>query len=264
MECVIKQPKDASDEEAIGRFKREVRITEGLAHKNIVLILGSDLEANPPWYAMPKAIMNLDQLLQESHGEELIWIFEEILGAISYAHSEGVIHRDIKPSNILIFRTKDQQLYSCVSDFGIGRFVDRDTVTLTQTDINLGTYHYMAPEQEVNAKDVDTRADIYSLGKVLYAILTGELPRIPLDFTHGSLPRKFVPLIQKATQNSADARYQTVASLADAFRALNTREADFINSSEEVNALVARIESAETDIPQLVFGVGRSTLSEFG
>ena len=252
LECVIKQPIDASDEESSQRFKREVRIMKNLVHKNIVPILGSGLDAKPPWYAMPKAIMSLDQLLKESHGEELSWIFEEILGAICYAHSEGVIHRDIKPSNVLIFRTEDQQLYSCVSDFGIGRFVNRDTVTLTQTDINLGTYHYMAPEQEINAKDVDERADIFSLGKILFAILTRELPRTPLDFNHSSLPRRFVQLIQKATQSAPDARYQTVASLLDAFGDLNTPEAGFINSSEEVNALIASIESVETDMPQLV------------
>ena len=80
LECVIKQPIDASDKESSQRFKREVRIMKNLVHKNIVPILGSGLDAKPPWYAMPKAIMSLDQLLKESHGEELSWIFEEILG----------------------------------------------------------------------------------------------------------------------------------------------------------------------------------------
>ena len=251
-ECVIKQPKDDSDAEAIDRFRREVRITDGLAHKNIVMILGSNLESTSPWYAMPKATMTLDQLLQESHGEELIWIFEEISEAICYAHSEGIIHRDIKPSNILIYENEDNQRYSCVADFGIGRFLSRDTVTLTRTDIIMGSLYYMAPEQETNTRDVDERADIFSLGKILYAILTGELPRTPLDFNQSSLPRRFVPLIQKATQSAPDARYQTVASLVDAFKDLNTPEVGFINSSEEVNALIANVESAGTDIPQLV------------
>ena len=252
LECVIKQPMDASDEDAIGRFRREVRIMEKLEHKNIVPIIESDLDANPPWYAMPKAMMSLEQLLQETHGKSEIWIFEEVLQAIGYAHSEGILHRDIKPSNILIFQDEDYRRYSCLADFGIGRFVNRDTVTLTQTDRPMGTYLYMAPEQETNAKDVDERADIFSLGKVLFAILTGEPPRTPLDFNPSSLPRRFVQLIQKATQSAPDARYQTVASLLDAFGDLNTPEAGFINSSEEVNALIASIESVETDMPQLV------------
>ena len=128
----------------------------------------------------------------------------------------------------------------------------RDTVTITQTDLPLGTYHYMAPEQETNANAVDGRADIFSLGKILYAILTGEIPRTPLDFNHSSLPRKFIPLIQKATQSAADARHQTVDSLVDAFKDLNAPEAGFINPSEEVNTLIASIESAETDMPNLV------------
>ena len=252
LECVIKQPIDASDEDAVSRFKREVRIMEKLQHKNIVPILASDLEANPPWYAMPMAMTSLGQILQETHGESEIWIFEEVLQAIGYAHSEGILHRDIKPSNILIFQDNDYRRYSCVADFGIGRFVNRDTVTLTQTDLGIGSFPYMAPEQATNARDVDERADIFSLGKLLYQILTGALPTTPLDFNHSSLPRKFVPMIQKATQGTSDARYQTVASLVDALRDLSNAEEDYTNPSEKVKALIASIESADTVMPLLI------------
>ena len=232
LECAAKYlvPKSIDDEV---RFNRELRIMNQLSHKNTVPLLESKSSNGKIAIIMPRALMNLEDLLEDRHGEDEAWIFEGILEGISYAHSEGVIHRDLKPSNVLIYKDADNEYYPCVADFGIGRFIDRDTFTLTQTNVAMGTYDYMAPEQRIDAQKVDERADIYSLGVILYEILTGCAPQSPLDLGHNALPRKFVPFIQKATQLDANNRYQSVDELLVEFRTLISNSYEYSHSAVE-------------------------------
>ena len=120
--------------------------------------------------------LNLRRLLDTGKllPEEALAIVPQICDALQYAHDAGVVHRDIKPENILM----DSRGRVKIADFGLAKLVGREVpdVTLTGEGQVMGTPHYMAPEQFEHPKDVDHRADIYSLGVVFYQMLTGELP----------------------------------------------------------------------------------------
>lgn len=171
---VLNQPEKDED---VGRFEREVKLQRSLNHPNIVHIIGRNLSVSPPWFIMELADDNLEGILNDIIGREsiVIGIFRQILAGISHAHQNGVIHRDLKPQNVLIFK-KGQEFEAKVGDFGIARIDPRDTATLTGTSDILGTIQYSAPEQFTAAKKADHRADIYSLGKLLCEMLTGEIP----------------------------------------------------------------------------------------
>lgn len=114
----------------------------------MVPILGVKLDAEPPWFAMPRANMSLrDHLNRHGGDEESVWIVQEIAHGLQHAHENGVIHRDLKPENVLFFSDEDNEPYVAVSDFGLGRLISRDSPSLTDTNIRMGTVEYMAPEQ---------------------------------------------------------------------------------------------------------------------
>ncbi len=201
--------KEDHEEEDVRRFKREVRIQSQLKHKNIVPILDMDLEASLPWFVMPKAYFNLEEYLKKNHGEKQIPLFLQIAEGVSFAHSKGVIHRDLKPLNVLLFPNQEGKgLFPTISDFGLGKFIDRDSPSVTLSNFPIGTIGYVAPEQWEDAKSAREPADIYSLGKLLYQILSGKSPYPTLDFD--LIPRKFFYLINKATHSDPKQRYQSV------------------------------------------------------
>jgi len=206
--CALKQLQKSVGEKEHKRFEREVRMQAQLRHPNVVPIIASNLGDNPPWFVMPKALYSLREYLQQHKGEEELWVIFEIVAGIEHAHKNGIIHRDLKPENILFFIDKDKRLYTAVSDFGLGRFVSRDSPTLTQTNIRLGTVEYMAPEQYADTKNVDCCTDIYALGKIMYEVLTGEIPYPTMDIT--KIPMKFAYIVQKACHPDRNLRYQSV------------------------------------------------------
>ena len=120
--------------------------------------------------------VNLRQLIESRRltPREALGLMPQICEGLEYAHAEGIVHRDIKPENILL----DQKGRVKIADFGLSKLLDPapQAVQLTQADHVLGTMHYMSPEQLENPLAVDCRADIYSLGIVLYEMITGELP----------------------------------------------------------------------------------------
>ncbi len=194
------------------RFEREVRIQSKLSHDNILPILACDLDADPPWYAMPLAPGSLaDEMATLSfETERLLYIFRQILEGMKYAHGNGVIHRDLKPENILLFPND----IVAISDFGLGKRIDPDTLstkTLTYTGDGLGTIAYAAPEQIRNFKSADGRSDIYSLGKILYEALTGDTP-FP-DLQIGSVEDRYRYIVAKCTDLDPEKRYQTIDEL---------------------------------------------------
>lgn len=162
---------------AIGpdRFLREIRTTANLRHPHIVPLFDSGDANGLLWYAMPlvEGESLQDRLAREGQLglDQALRLAREIAGALAYAHERGVIHRDIKPGNILL-----ESGHAVVADFGIAGAVSvAGGERLTQTGMIVGSPAYMSPEQASGA-DAEARSDLYSLGCVVYEMLTGQPP----------------------------------------------------------------------------------------
>jgi hypothetical protein len=159
------------------RFAREARAMARLSHPNIAAVYEHGKAG--PWSFLVLEYVdgeNLRRVLRTrsvSPAEALRWV-GEICAALQYAHEQGVVHRDIKPENVLV----DAKGRVKVVDFGLAKLLGGKPGegTLTGSQQQLGTWHYMAPEQYERPQSVDHRADIYSLGVVLYELLTGQVP----------------------------------------------------------------------------------------
>lgn len=160
----------------IKRFEKETASLAAMNHPNISAIIDRGHHANA-WYFVMEYIdgPSLRQKINAGKMDmvSLLDTFGVLCSAMAHAHRRGVIHRDLKPENILF--TKDGVLK--VVDFGLANILDdQRRWELTRTKVSMGTVNYMAPEQRRDAKHVDHRADIYSLGVMMYELLAGELP----------------------------------------------------------------------------------------
>ncbi|GEM00726.1 serine/threonine protein kinase [Halolactibacillus halophilus] len=163
----------ANDDDFIRRFHREAQNATSLSHPNIVTIYDVDDE-NDIYYMVMEYVngMTLKRYIQlhaPLDPEEAVMITAQIAEAIQHAHDHHIIHRDIKPQNILM--TRDKQVK--VTDFGIALALS--STSMTQTNAVLGSVHYLSPEQARGGL-ANTKSDIYSLGIVLFELLTGRLP----------------------------------------------------------------------------------------
>jgi len=210
-------PPQVSAEPAFAeRFAREARALARLSHPNIVTVF--DLgQSGPLYYFLMEFVdgVNLRQLLQ-SHRltpPETLGLLPQICEALEYAHGEGIVHRDIKPENILL----DQKGRVKVADFGLSKLLQPGPkdLQLTQSSQVLGTVHYMAPEQLEKPLEVDHRADIYSLGVVLYEMLTGELPlgRFELPSKKAAVDSRLDELVLRAMQRNPGRRCQQASEI---------------------------------------------------
>ena len=159
------------------RFAREARALAKLNHPNIVSVFDFGQTGGHCWFLMEFVDgRNLRELLRTKTltAREALGIVPRVCDALQFAHDEGIVHRDIKPENILL----DKKGRVKIADFGLAKLVGKDAsdFSLTATGMTLGTPRYMAPEQFDKPQEVDHRADIYSLGVVLYEMLTGEVP----------------------------------------------------------------------------------------
>jgi TolB-like protein len=158
------------------RFLREIELAAGLTHPHIVPVYDSGDAGGRLYYVMPYVEgESLHERLARDRRlpvDEAVRLAREVADALDYAHRRGIIHRDIKPENILL-----EEGHAVVTDFGIARAVSTaGGERLTQTGSPIGTPMYMSPEQAAGELDIDGRADIYSLGCVLFEALTGVPP----------------------------------------------------------------------------------------
>jgi serine/threonine-protein kinase len=170
----VMEPKLAT---ALGaeRFLREIDVARSMVHPLIVPVRDSgDVEGNL-YYVMPyvegESLFERLQRERRLPPGEAIGIARDLASALGYAHSRGVLHRDVKPENVLLAGGR-----ALLADFGLARAIGADYTRLTETGIVVGTVHYMSPEQLREDRNLDQRADIYSLGAVLYEMLSGEPP----------------------------------------------------------------------------------------
>ncbi len=173
-------PNISHDENIVSRFQREITIMERLKHPHIVRNYGGGMLDGLYFYAMQLLEHgNLKQRIEKSG--PLTWqqtaaYAAQIASALQHAHNHGIIHRDLKTSNL--FFDKSGKLL--LGDFGIAR--DTHDADITDTGITVGTYAYMSPEQICGDKAITGKADLYSLGCVMYEMLTGKPPFAGTNF----------------------------------------------------------------------------------
>ncbi|MCK4413843.1 MAG: SUMF1/EgtB/PvdO family nonheme iron enzyme [Candidatus Eisenbacteria sp.] len=188
--------------EGIERFLREAETVAGLNHQSIVQVLDVG-EGEGRHFIVMEWIEgeDLGQILEEEGAWDLtraLPLLRQVFQAVSYAHRHGVVHRDLKPSNILV----TQEGLAKIVDFGLARMATESD--LSKTGHGLGTLAYMPPEQRRDAKRADHRSDIYALGKMVYHILTGQVPD-PVD--PEALPEAIRPAVMKSLKPDPSDRW---------------------------------------------------------
>ncbi|MEW5740248.1 MAG: serine/threonine-protein kinase [Myxococcota bacterium] len=210
----------AKDEQFVGRFEKEAAALATLRHPNIVSIVDRGKSSNTYYLVMEFVDgQSLRERMRspDFDAQRALVTLLQVTRAIDYAHQRGVIHRDLKPENILF----DEQAGDIpkVTDFGLAGFdekagqVERN---LTQTHVSMGTASYMAPEQAVDAKSADARADVYSLGVMLYECLTGELPVGTFDppsVRKPGLDKRLDGIIARCLKPAPEDRYASAGAL---------------------------------------------------
>ena len=202
----------ALDPETVARFERELRLMSDLSHPHVMPVLASGTdERHGLWYAMPIARGSLaDELGNNMEQGDIVAVMRQICAGLAYIHGEPILHRDLKPENVLRTQTGTW----AISDFGLARAVAESTVRLTVTAETMGTPFYTAPEQWKDAKRVDKRADIYSAGKILQALVTGGTP-VDDDVPAGKLRA----VIQRAISQDPQRRHTSATDLLAAIEA---------------------------------------------
>lgn len=242
-----------TDDEKASRFVKEAQAAANLIHPNIVRVYDFGLEEELVYYVMefaPKGTLK-DRLAADFRlsEEETIDVGLDICRALIEAESKAVVHRDIKPDNIMVAEDGSYKLV----DLGLAKDLNQDITRvgeLTTKFSGLGTPAFMAPEQAVNAKGVDNRADIYSLGIVLYQAATGLLPFnsgdirelfrmhaevLPLapNMKNRSLSPAFSEVVLRALSKLSSQRYQTAREFYQALEHLKKNPQTATNDLDE-------------------------------
>jgi serine/threonine-protein kinase len=235
----VLHPELLSNPEIVGRFRREMRLTAQLAHPNIVRTLDTHLNGNLHYFAMEYIEgTSLESLVGQSGPLAMAracdYVRQAALG-LQHAHERGLIHRDIKPANLLV--TKSESVVK-VLDLGLARLQPTSAVQLSSHSLTpkgsmIGTVDYLAPEQARNAKSVDSRADLYSLGCTFYYLLTAKVPfpgkslmqklmhhqqtePAPVATVRGDVPPGVDAILRKMMAKQPKDRYQTARDVASA------------------------------------------------
>ena len=251
-----------TDEEFIRRFNTEAQSAASLAHPNIVSIYDVGIENNV-YYIVMELIQGktLKQIIDEDGVLPWKWsinIASQIASALEIAHKNNIVHRDIKPHNIII--TEDG--VAKVTDFGIAKAVSNSTITAFGTTI--GSVHYFSPEH-ARGGFTDAKSDLYSLGVVMYEMLTGRVPfdadtPVSIALKHmqekpiepiklnPAIPYSVNKIIMKAMEKDLNLRYQSATEmLKDLNMALKDPEGDFVKTSSNDMAYTQRIETIKED-----------------
>jgi len=210
------------------RFVQEITTTASLQHPHILPLFDSGTADGFLFYVMPfiQGETLRDKLNRETQlgVEEAVRLTTDVADALQCAHDQGVIHRDIKPENILLANGRPM-----VADFGIALAVSAAAGNrMTETGLSLGTPHYMSPEQATAEKEISARSDIYSIGSVLYEMLTGEPPH-----SGGSAQQVIMKIITDRARPVTELRKSVPPNVAAAVaKAIEKLPADRFESAE--------------------------------
>ncbi len=215
----------ADDPSFTERFAREAKTLAKLTHPNIVTVFDSGQTGDASYLVMEyiDGVNLRDAIVSRTiDPARALAIVQQICDALQHAHDAGVIHRDIKPENILI----DRHGLVKIADFGLAKLLQPkpEQYSLTGTRQVLGTRNYMAPEQIETPDSVDHRADLYSLGVVLYELLTGELPigRFAPPSSKSGCSEQLDELVMRTLEKEPGRRFQQASMIGSAVRELES------------------------------------------
>jgi serine/threonine protein kinase len=246
------------------RFLREAQLMAQLRHPNIVSVMNAGIEDGTHYIIMEYVdggnLLSLINSKKAIPFQEAIGIALDIIKALKIAKEHSIVHRDIKPENILIDKLGNAKL----ADLGLARAINSEH--LTQTNVMLGSPHYIAPEQANNSSNVDYRSDIYSLGCTLYHMLSGKEPfpggsliEIVVNHTQkpvpsligldSRIPQYLSDVVYKMMQKDPDNRYSDPSNVIDAL---------LQKKSEKAEPLTLKVPSSSrrATIPPVALGLG--------
>jgi len=228
--------RSASDGEFLDRFQREASIMATLRHPNVVEVYDHGEENGQHYIVTEFVTENLERILERGGTlplQRAITVVQQIASALQVSHNAGITHRDIKPANVLLNDAGDVKL----TDFGIASAEQLDSMTSENTTV--GTPLYMSPEQIQGSDAIDGRSDLYSLGCLLYEVLTGATPfagkstfeifnghindaHVPIANHIDEFPEQLEDLLTKSLTKDRDQRYQTADEMINDLQEITT------------------------------------------
>jgi serine/threonine protein kinase len=269
-------PRMAANQEFTERFRREAITAANLRHPNIVTIYDVGCHDQFQYIVMEYlAGPTLQREIQRSgplQATRILHILAQLAGALDYAHKQGLVHRDVKPANIILGPGD----HATLTDFGLVKAARRST--LTGEGITMGTLRYMPPEQAMG-RELDARADVYSLGVVVYEMLVGETPfsgTTPYGMLHSVIYEAPPPLLQRnssiapgvesavfrALSKDANKRFGTASEFAQAVAAAVGTRADMVDTTDvlhEALLILATADGRKYPIHRSGATIGRDT-----
>ena len=224
--------KVAIGEADTARFEVEWKSLLCLNHPNVVQVYGGGMHLQRPYYSMEllNGIVTPKRVQEEFTIAQKLQVIIQAARGLGYLHANGIVHRDVKPDNAVVCETLPGEFVTKITDLGIAKQLELDGMTLAHTA--MGTPHYMSPEQFASSKDIDRRADIYSLGATLYEMVAGvkpyhnlttvfeifqavtlHTPPTPVAKHNPALPDAVTGIIECAMAWDPDCRYQKMEEL---------------------------------------------------
>ncbi|OFW31290.1 MAG: hypothetical protein A3G76_04725 [Acidobacteria bacterium RIFCSPLOWO2_12_FULL_65_11] len=253
------KPDLVTSPDIVARFQREARAASNLSHPNIVSVYDLGQADDGTLYIAMELIdgPSLKDVIRKRGpmgAARIVRILSEVASALALAHKHNIIHRDLKPQNIMLATDTEHREVAKLLDFGIAKTFDDSATQLTRTGFALGTPQYMAPEQAAGT-DVDGRTDLYSLGAILYEMLTGEVP-----FTDPSTPALLIKLMTEVPEPPSRRKPDVALSPALEAMALRCLEKDPAKRFESAEALGEALGRVDTGMDRASVARG-STLT---
>jgi len=231
-----------SDSAMLTRFRKEAEAASKVGHENIIDITDFDRTTNGYYFLVMECLEGTDLGSIIRSGDRLpinriLGVMIQVARALYAAHNKGIVHRDLKPGNVFLIDRAGSQDFVKLLDFGISKFmeIDEESSRLTKTGQIIGTPLYMSPEQALGEEDLDHRVDVYSLGVIMYELLTGQPPFTAVNYLgiiaqHASdppkppskvrpdleIPPQVETIILKAMAKQPEDRFSTMAEMEGA------------------------------------------------